>query len=238
LDRHPAMGDPVLIVAIPKSASTSLLRTLGRLHDIAVEEAHFVDLKVPDGIERLHEHHPDIVELTSREAERVADQNKIYKQHFPPTLNNVELLRDQPVVVLLRDESEVLDAYQRAFKTYAMKKPASVDRHASGDHWRRHAVESGLDVDLQSFTGGWTDAAHDNLHFVDYADLVADPSVTVNAIERFWNLPETPGPIELDKARYTRSRSMTVKRFLGQKARQIGIYDGVVRVLNQLGLRR
>lgn len=60
----------MLIVAIPKSASTSLMFTMAKLHHIPAEQPGYPDLNTPDEFRNLGDYHDDIVDLTPHVAKK------------------------------------------------------------------------------------------------------------------------------------------------------------------------
>lgn len=228
----------MLLVAMPKSASTSLMTTLGRLHDVPAVQIEFRELDRPSEIRHMHEHHPDIVELDSAGTERLLAPDRIYKQHIPPTPTNLKRLAGRRIVVLLRDPDEVIDAYLRAFKTFAMK-PVDVERAIRIDDWRAHANRVGLSDDVRFFHRGWQALADDeDVLIVDFRALTEKPKWVLNEVERHLGLPETSHDVELSRQRYTRSRIHMLKRLAGRSARRIGVYRPVVGGLKRLALYR
>ncbi len=226
----------MLLVAIPKSASTSLMTTLGRIHDLPSEQVELRDLVRPPGIRNLHRHHPDIVELDGPTVERLVGPGHLYKQHIPPTANNVARLADHRIVVLLRDPDVVVDAYLRAFKSFAMK-PVGVDRTIDMESWRSHAEQVGLRDDVDFFHRGWrAAAARGNVLLVEFDDLTAEPKRVLNDIERHLGLTVTGSEVELSRQRYTHSRLLMVKRIAGRATRRLGVHRHLIRVLRLLRL--
>jgi hypothetical protein len=212
------------------------MSTLGEIHGLDFAQVELRQLSRAPGMKHLHIHHPDIVELDLETANEFSDPTKVYKQHIPPTKNNIDILGRQPIVVLLRDPDDVLDAYHRAFRSYAMSSNG-VDRRLSRQGWRQHAESVGLADDIRLFHHGWTAADHEDLIVVGFDDLVADPKNVLNAVERHFGLPETVTDIELRKDRYTRSATFTAKRAAGKWSRHLGVYDMLDDLSTRLGLR-
>lgn len=225
----------MLIIAIPKSASTSLMLTMAKLHQLPAEQPGYPDLNTPNEFRYLSAYHGDIVDLTPNVAEKISEPNRIYKQHFPPTANNIKLLKRQKTVLLLRRPAQVLDAYYRAIKTFSIEKPVGFERNLGKESWLTYISESGLEREINLFYRGWLEVAHENILTIYFEDLILNPVVTINAVERFWELPVTPGPFSLMKIRYTRSPIYTGKRKLGIWARKLNVYDGIIYLLKKFG---
>lgn len=225
----------MLIVAIPKSASTSLMFTMAKLHHIPAEQPGYPDLNTPDEFRNLGDYHDDIVDLTPHVAKKISEPNCIYKHHFPPTANNIRLLTRQKTVLLLRRPAQVLDAYYRAINTFSIENPVGFERHLGKEKWLTYISESGLEKEVKLFYRGWAELDHKNVWVVRFKDLISNPVATINAIESFWELPVTPGSFSLMKMRYTRNPLHTVKRKLGIWARKLNVYDEIIQLLTKFG---
>lgn len=104
----------MLIVAIPKSASTSLLATLSNVHGLPAEQLFQLKTSVPRELRLLHKYHSDMRELGDAEIQSLTRPNRIHKQHIPPTVNNLNRLSGVRKVLLLRTPKGVVEAYHRA----------------------------------------------------------------------------------------------------------------------------
>lgn len=225
----------MLIVAIPKSASTSLMFTLAKLQHLSAEQLGYHDLNTPYEFRNLSAHHDDIVNLTRGVAKKLSKLNCIYKQHFPPTTNNIELLTQQKTVLLLRKPTQVLDAYYRAIKAFSKEDPVGFERSLGREGWLTYISESGLEREIKLFYQGWVELVHENVWVVHFKDLISNPIATINAIENFWGLPVTPGPFSLMKMRYTRNPLHTAKRKLGIWTRKLNVHDEIIQLLTKIG---
>lgn len=57
----------MLVIAIPKSASTSLMKTISKIHQIPNEQyTSLNENEIPDETNVLHEFHSDVRELEKR----------------------------------------------------------------------------------------------------------------------------------------------------------------------------
>jgi hypothetical protein len=214
----------VLIVTIPKSAGTSLLDTLGRLHpQIPARQTFDASRPVPDRFAMIARYHSDVREY---DAARIADfcaADRLFKQHIPPTPGNLGLLRGRPVVVLLRDVAAVVEAYRRADERGIHTARPEFRGVVGTAGWAARAAEIGLTAQLRDFDTGWRTAADASAQIlcVQTADLLADPTAVVRRIEAHLGLPVSRGPVELSRKRYSRDRRPRLAR----------------RLLSRLGLR-
>lgn len=193
----------MLIIAIPKSASTSLMSTLGTIHGVPGRQVFFPDAPLAEGFDVLGRYHSGVREINTTLAARFAGESAVFKQHLPPTPNNVAQLRNRKKVILLREPDAIVAAFRRARRRFLSVSMTGLNLLADEQTWLRTAKENGLYRDLDRFIAGWSDVAITNKLVVWYEELAADPTTTINAIEEFWGLRPTPGPIRLARQRYS-----------------------------------
>ena len=86
----------MLVIAIPKSASSSLLKTLSETHNLkGIQDFSFRTNQIPKGCNLLYTVHSDIRELNSEIVTNLCQDNIFYKQHIYPSANNLRLLKDK-----------------------------------------------------------------------------------------------------------------------------------------------
>ena len=202
----------MLIIAVPKSASSALIATLERIHGLPNETA-----QVRRGpirrcalaheyrqLERFHRH--EVAELSEEVVAAVTRKTSLAKLHFPPTRNNQALLASSPKVILLRDPEEVVHAYQRGDETGEFKL-----RHPrfcfcfSQAAWMHRARELGVLDELRRFVDGWRAHAGDKL-LVESRELIERPAEALARIEDYLGLTHSGAP-ELARVRFTRGRA-------------------------------
>lgn len=209
----------MLLVAIPKSASTSLLSTLGELHDMEARQIFFPENKIPRGVRVLHRFHSDIRHLTQREVDRFSDPTTIYKQHIYPTEANKLSLKQIKKVILLRKPRDILLSYFRSKKTYVSEGYPGMEKCKSETEWLEKSKEIGIYQDLEFFYEEWIGC--DDALIVHFEDLIAQPKRTINRIEDYWGLEHTERQIALQKKRYTRiPQSIAYLRKLGTRLKE------------------
>lgn len=192
----------MLIVAIPKSASTSLLATLKELHEKDGEQIFFPERPVPKEINILHQFHSDIRMITDEQVKIFSDPNRFYKQHIFPSERNKRKLESLRKVILLREPEEIIYSYYRSKQKYLSDGYPGMSACRSPEEWLEHSKEIGLFQDLRFFYHGWEEEDQDLI--IHYSDLVANPKELINRIERFWGLEITTEDFTLSKKRYTR----------------------------------
>ncbi len=188
----------MLIIAIPKSASESLVQTLAELHD-RPGKIYRARLRPAKGFERLAGIHSDVREYSPAAVRELANPGVFYKNHVPPTKNNRALLRSVKKVVLLRDPEDVLASYRRGIK-------------ARTDKMLLSYLDEAFAREVAAFARGWSRTDRNTLQ-LRFEDVIRHPQETVNRIERFFGLPESRNVV-LKKFHYTRNPLMNFARKL------------------------
>jgi hypothetical protein len=211
----------MLIIAIPKSASTSLLKTISNLHNIEGHQLLFKDRVIPDEYPHMGKFHSDLRELKLTDLSTFFDNNRIYKQHIPPTKNNLNLLKNNKKVILLREPNDVVLAYYRADKKLLHEKRQEFKNDHSPEEWLLTATKIGLLRELNDFYDKWIKIDSDKL-LIKYEDLLFDPQQVINSIESYFELKRTDHKIILAKERYSRDNWLytmprVIKKYLLKK---------------------
>lgn len=194
----------MLIIAIPKSASTSLTSTLGQLHDRETAQLIFPGLEMPDDYQILPGYHSDIRNYPEELLRIYCESRVFFKQHIPPTEFNRKNLRFKKKVVILRPPNEIIEAYRRAeIKKIHPKRP-EFKGAADEATWQQIADEIGMTEDLNKFFHGWLEAADEFTLILYSHDLIQNPTAAIQAVERFFALAVTEGNVILARERYSR----------------------------------
>lgn len=109
----------MLLIAQPKSASTSLLFTLGKIAKLKVVQGSGsrADRKC-EGFEEIQKCHSIMGEKNYLFLNNIAnDRTKIYREHILPMIKHMEDLKEikNPFIVLLRNPGDSFDSYCRMF---------------------------------------------------------------------------------------------------------------------------
>jgi hypothetical protein len=193
----------MLIISIPKSASTSILKTLSNLHQIEGKQLFFKGYKIPDHYTQLGKYHSDMRDFKLGDINTFLQNNKIYKQHIPPSKNNIKLLHNKKKVILLRDPKDIVMAYYRAEKKRLHERRKEFENVHNSVEWMQTAENIGLLNELRKFYHSWEEI-HDEKLIIQYNDLINDPKQTINSIELYFGLNKTDEKIVLAKERYSR----------------------------------
>lgn len=220
----------MLIIAIPKSASSSLMATLGELHNLPATQIFFPELPVPKTLNALWRYHSDVREINSTIAKAFAEKTQIHKQHLPPTPNNRNLLKNCRKVILLRNPEDIVRAYRRARRRLISKPLEGFSIFRSEHDWLKRAKENGLFHDLESFIEEWPQGKDDDKLIIWYEELIKNPKRVINAIESFWDLPITQHDISLTQKRYSRTSRATIIHLMIRLLHFLGLF-GIARKL-------
>jgi len=103
----------MLIIAIPKSAGTSLSMTLAKLHNLEFDEGltHYNQIKNGNIIELRH---GSMGNVKKGDIKKFKNEKIIYHEHLFPTKDNIKNLKNQKKVILLREPEEILHSWWRA----------------------------------------------------------------------------------------------------------------------------
>lgn len=194
----------MLIIAQPKSASTSLMLTLGKLTGRRATQLARKGLR-QRGIGRMRRGnnpyyrlpHHDMIEYSEEVLCGLAnDEKQIFKQHIAPTKNNVKIIIDNklPCVILLREPKACAEAYSR----HMSLQNRGVKTMRGGAENESKTAES-----LWLYRRGWQKLNRlSHIEVVHFEHLVMNPTKVVNGILEFWGYKKVPR-VHLEKARFT-----------------------------------
>lgn len=224
----------MLIVAIPKSASTSLMMTLSKLHDLKAEQ-EWIHKKSPFPAEanHLHKVHVDVRNLNQKVFDKFCGTSQFYKQHIFPSAENLSRLENKRIVVLLRPTDEILEAYHRGAQKKVHKLIPGFSHDMSLEAWMKRADELGLKQDLEMFNRVWrSKEGEENVLIIEYGELTNSPTQVIRRIEQFWGLKSNEKKVTLAKERYSRYGPVSHKIYVAK----LGIRNVISRTLKSLGL--
>lgn len=193
----------MLMIAIPKSASTALMETVARAQRLNCDMHYRWDRKPSAEFTAFHIQHQFGWELTDEAVAEFIRPDVLHKSHILPSRNNLHRLEAYEKVVLLRDPAGIIGAYKRGQDTgvYPQKTDVFADC-VSLDDWMQRADEIGLLEEFQRFCDAWVSAESDKL-VVWFEDLMRDPGREIARIEKYFRWPLS-GTASLLKRKYTR----------------------------------
>jgi hypothetical protein len=190
----------MLIIGQPKSASTSLLKSIAQIARIQYKNGQSRGKKdvMCEGFEELQKYHTTTHRRTKKYLISWAKRkDKIYKEHILPTQEHIEALKGQRYIILLRNPEHTIDNYVRLIKTY---KDGKLSKHDINELKLELLTNIDFDKfsqDIIDFHNKWKEV--EALH-IDYDQLVMCPVNTLKKCMSYLGLP-IRGKIELLKAK-------------------------------------
>lgn len=123
----------MLLVSIPKSASTSLMQTIAKILNIKYQNGisrkpGYTKDQLCEGFEEMQTYHGTTIRRSKEFLKKwISRKDIIYKEHLLPTKEHIKYIQeiDMPIVILLRDVNHVIDNYLRSIKKYRSGKMGS-----------------------------------------------------------------------------------------------------------------
>ena len=182
----------MLLIAQPRSASTSLMDTLGKVTGLDAVQLFSVGgvsykkkYPTPTGYIFLHHRHTDFREVpVDHVVGKMADRSTFHKNHFPPTPEMLKLIRGtaKRVVILLRDPEAGMNSYKK-LNVVNYKKSLGDLKKFNAEYRKLEGLE--------------------NVCIVTYEDLIENTQSVLSRILTHYRLPlpSTLHTIELSKKR-------------------------------------
>jgi|19_taG_2_1085344.scaffolds.fasta_scaffold06443_4 hypothetical protein len=183
----------MLIIAQPKSASTSLAMTMADILDWPFHQVFLSKHKSRKSLclSNLRKKrdqivpdlpHGDMCQYTSSDLKSMSVLHKIFKQHIPPTDNNLRNLKEKQVkcIILLRDPKEASLAYMRHVKMSEKEK-------------YKNPRKNSIVLNKRFFALSWFHNRYLGINDLNYVkiihfeNLVVEPTRIVNEILEFYS---------------------------------------------------
>ena len=170
----------MLLVAMPKTASTSFAHTLAEVLNVRKNQVLLRPSKLPaaDGFPWLSKYHSDCRRWPEDDVRHMIDAPNVYKQHLPPAS-----VCSSDYVLLVREPVEIIGAYGRTSKVVT--------------------DPGGLADELTRFM--WGHLANGPRLVLSYDMIITNPRRALAHVIDAWGLDVPIKPdVELAKLRYTR----------------------------------
>jgi len=194
----------MLIVAIPKSCSTSLASTFANINNlvfIQTKKKQRSDNKCKSN--NLYKIHSDMIEYKESEINNFVNSNKVYKQHIFPSENNLTLIKNIRCVILLRKPEDIINSYRRKYN-YDGSHKMNIFQLKKNDTYETYLTkfkELYLYEDLVNFNKRYEEIKSKN-HLIIYKDdIVNNTDETINKINDFFGFQKRKN-IKLLKERF------------------------------------
>lgn len=218
----------MIIIAQPKSASTSLLKTISKIVNVRFRNGMSKGKNDKDceGFEELQKYHTTTHARSEKFlAEYGTDKNIIYKEHILPTKAHIAIIKKHKlrVVILLREPEHTIDNYRRLLDDYQNGKlnehdikELFVEKLSSLDFEK-------LSEDIRDYNKLWKEADIKTALYLDYKDIVLSPwHACRRVVTHFGYKIKFPKKVELIKARgnrgYNTFTGVGLQRLRNEKA--------------------
>ena len=183
----------MLIVAQPKTGSTSLLDSVGEVTGLDYTQEFGLVRRLPKATLCSALRNSDMAEINIATMNRWTQLDLWRKQHLVPSENNLnlvelKLIEGRKFVITLRKQIDALEAIKR-LPRFRLKRKLKV------------MLES-----LEAFNLRWREFAwgKDQILIVEFEDLIANQSEVVNRVLQHYGRDErVPDDFRLPKRRYT-----------------------------------
>lgn len=188
----------MLLIAQPKSASTSLMRTIAEMAGIGYQNGKnriVGDIKC-EGFTQTQKYHGTTVRRSQDYLQfHINNRKSVYKEHILPTEHHIDILRKVKgnFVVLIRDPDEVIDAYKRIFEVIKLDINMEMLYNESRD-----------------FYYSYVNYGKNNGLVIEYKNLVLDFEKVIEQIFEHYNLEIKTRLTKLLKYNYT---GVGIRRF-------------------------
>ena len=184
----------MLLIGQPKSASTSLLKTLAKIMGIRYQNGlgKSFGWEFCDGFYEIQKYHDTTIKRNKAFLKTwILKEDSILKEHILPTEHHKKLIREinGKIVILLRRPEDSFDNYQRLIKSYKNGKLSKevINELVPYRFDKIHMFK--FYQDLIKFNFGWITFDYDKKLIVGYEDLILDYYTTIKKILKFWEKP-------------------------------------------------
>jgi hypothetical protein len=182
------MENNILLIAIPKSASTSLMYTIANNFNLNCGQYFPNKNEITDYDTVLSKYHSDIGDFTPELVAKITKDNYVSKQHIFPSYTNIELFKNKKKIVLLRDPYDICLAYQRGVESGYHRVRFNFKIGMSSNDWMIECEKSGLIEDLKKFSEKWMNKIDNNTLLINFENFKNFPEKTLKEIASFYNL--------------------------------------------------
>lgn len=187
----------MLLIAQPKSASTSLMWSLSEILKVPLKNGHnrCSEDKDCEGYKQLQIYHGTMVKRCREYLRWYIKKDIIYKEHILPTQEHLKYIEDigEPVVVLLRNPAECIASYKRVLSVIPDKK---IDFEE-------------MEKELQLFYDKYMQLTNNPLYMIiTYKDIVEDFIETIKKVIVHYkrDVPINVDQYRLQRRNYTWSK--------------------------------
>jgi hypothetical protein len=199
----------MLLIGQPKSASTSLLKTLAKMFKVKYQNGLGKDIgwKYCEGFKEIQKYHDTTIKRNEAFLKTwMVKRTIILKEHILPTKEHKEIIKkvNTKILILLRKPEDSFDNYVRLYNSYKKNKLSkeSIQELVPFRLEKMH-MYSFLD-DLKDFNKGWREFDYEKKLIITFEDLILNYRKTIIKIFNFWDfkLPKKILPLFKSKGNH------------------------------------
>jgi len=198
----------MLIIAQPKSASTSLLKTIAKLtktksvNGLGKSNRQW---EYCEGFSEIQKYHDTTIKRSYDFLNSwISTKRKIYKDHILPTKDHIKKIKkiDKNIVILLRNPDNTLDNYKRLLYSYNSGELSKAEINELRPDRLATCDIRQFKSDIALFKAGWEDAKIGKALYIDFDELVMCPyRICKQIVEHFgFSMPKIKN-FALEKAK-------------------------------------
>lgn len=199
----------MLLIGQPKSASTSLLKTLAKMFKVKYQNGLGKDIgwEYCKGFKEIQKYHDTTIKRNESFLRMwMVKRDIMLKEHILPTEEHKNIIKkvNAKILILLRNPEDSFDNYLRMINKYNKKEynEKTIDEIVP---FRFDKINlGGFLNDLKDFNEGWLNFDYDKKLIITYEDLILQYKDTINKIFKFWNfkLPKKIIPLFKSKGNH------------------------------------
>lgn len=183
----------MLLIAQPKSASTSLLKTLSKTMNVGfkngIGKSTNKNWRYCEGFPTIQRYHDTtIARSKSFLKDWMGNRKSILKDHILPTEKHMEFISDInfKIVIVLRNPEDSLDNYKRMYKRYKTGKMTQAEiKELMPQRFDWIDFDKYL-FDLQQFNLRWKEFKYEKKLIITFEDLILNYKSTMIEIIKWW----------------------------------------------------
>lgn len=188
----------MLLVAQPKTASSSFNKTLSSL--LGVKNYQYIPRPMfpcPPEFDTMQFVHSDVGDYGNTGIlKHFAADAHVFKQHIPPTFNNLKELEDTKIIIILRPPEETMASYERSIKSGTWDyRPKQFE-----------LMREELALAIHNFYHGWEKMrGNPNWLYLYKDDIVGDIEDALRQVNHHFGLKLPLKGVKLAKLRYNKT---------------------------------
>jgi hypothetical protein len=201
----------MLLIGVPKSASTSLMQSIAKILNIkyqnGISRKKYDKTLFCEGFEEMQEFYGTTIKRDYKFLEKwINRQDVIYKEHLLPTKEHIEYIKqiNKPVVILTRDSSDCIDNHIRTIELYKNGKLSKREQKGLVINKMIKLDLNKLKIDFDNFNNGWLNANLKNALYITFNELVLHPKRTIKRVLNHYGYKTLGLKLELVKAKGNR----------------------------------